>query len=597
VWKKLKGWKEKNLSFAGRATLIKAVAQAIPTYIMSSFLIPKGLCDQMESQISNFWWGSNVDKRKIHWVNWKKTCKAKSKGGMGFKDLRAFNEALLAKQGWRLVTNPTSLVARILKAKCYPNCDFLKARQHHITSYSWQSIHKASWLLKKGCFWNIGNGASINIWTDRWIQPQFGSSICSKKPTDTPLQMVMELMDTENRGWKADIIHQTFYPHEARQICAIPITLSDQEDFLSWYGSRDGTYSVKSGYQAIMDWQNSHQAHSSSTHNQDNPNLKTLWNLHVPPKQLHLIWRILNNAIPVKEKLFKRGIRCVPLCSHCNNHVETIEHTFLECDWVKKVWFASPLTINFEHVKIKKFQDWMEYMIQNSKQEELQIISTILYGTWQARNNREFNGKQLPPTDMLQKAMQILHEFQANQGNKAMSNPMDSVQIRNDTSWSLPPKEALKLNVDAHSMSDGRWGIGLLLRRDDGSCVGAVTRVRLGSECALLAEAMGLQEAVNLVQSWNLHNVIIEMDAQTIVNSAHKQNPNRTIWGRIVSLCAKKMKERNDVTLVWTRRQGNMAAHDLAKWAEHEPNREWIASYPTCISHHIQKDMISVINC
>jgi hypothetical protein len=33
VWKKLKGWKEKHLSFSGRSTLIKAVAQAIPTYI------------------------------------------------------------------------------------------------------------------------------------------------------------------------------------------------------------------------------------------------------------------------------------------------------------------------------------------------------------------------------------------------------------------------------------------------------------------------------------------------------------------------------------------------------------------------------------
>jgi hypothetical protein len=95
---------------------------------------------------------------------------------MGFRDLRAFNEALLAKQGWRGMTNPNSMVARVLKAKYYPHSDYLKAKQTHNPSFTWQSIQKVSWLLKKGYIWNIGDGKTINIWEDRWIHPNFGST-------------------------------------------------------------------------------------------------------------------------------------------------------------------------------------------------------------------------------------------------------------------------------------------------------------------------------------------------------------------------------------------------------------------------------------
>lgn len=55
--RKLARWKEKLLSKAGKDNLIKAVAQAIPTYSISCFKIPNSLCDEFTSLIRNFWWG------------------------------------------------------------------------------------------------------------------------------------------------------------------------------------------------------------------------------------------------------------------------------------------------------------------------------------------------------------------------------------------------------------------------------------------------------------------------------------------------------------------------------------------------------------
>lgn len=99
VGRKLAGWKEKLLSIGGKEILIKAVAQAVSTYTMSCFLIPKGLCEEIEEMIRNFWWGQRKEEKKIASVSWKKMCKAKSNGGMGFRNFQAFNLAMLMKQG------------------------------------------------------------------------------------------------------------------------------------------------------------------------------------------------------------------------------------------------------------------------------------------------------------------------------------------------------------------------------------------------------------------------------------------------------------------------------------------------------------------
>ena len=118
-------WTEKYSSSGAKETLIKSVAQAIPTSAMSVFKFSATLYEELMHMTRDFWWGDDEDRRRIHWLSWEKLTKRKSQGGMGFKDLKVFNQALLARQAWRLIAHPDSLCARVLKAKYYHGADLL----------------------------------------------------------------------------------------------------------------------------------------------------------------------------------------------------------------------------------------------------------------------------------------------------------------------------------------------------------------------------------------------------------------------------------------------------------------------------------------
>ena len=64
--------------------LIKVVAQAISTYAMSCFQLPKGQCEEMEEMMRRFWWAQHHQESKIAYVSWKKMCKSELRGGLGF---------------------------------------------------------------------------------------------------------------------------------------------------------------------------------------------------------------------------------------------------------------------------------------------------------------------------------------------------------------------------------------------------------------------------------------------------------------------------------------------------------------------------------
>ncbi|GKB55061.1 hypothetical protein Tco_0905814 [Tanacetum coccineum] len=93
----------------------------------------------------------------------------KEKGGLGFRDLEAFNTALLAKQGWRLLMNPGAFWVKVLKGIYFPNCGFLIAKMGSHPSWIWSSLLHGRDLLLQGVRWQVGDGRNISFWTQKWI--------------------------------------------------------------------------------------------------------------------------------------------------------------------------------------------------------------------------------------------------------------------------------------------------------------------------------------------------------------------------------------------------------------------------------------------
>ncbi|MCI33813.1 hypothetical protein A2U01_0055031, partial [Trifolium medium] len=120
-------------------------------------------------------------------------------------------------------------------------------------SYTWRSILQASWVLKKGCYWTVGNGATIDLWEDNWIHQKCNNSTWSQKPTNTDLHKVKDIMMENQNNWNISTIKQVFIPQEAQYISKIPILDRTKDDLITWDGSNDGHYTVKAGYHAIME--------------------------------------------------------------------------------------------------------------------------------------------------------------------------------------------------------------------------------------------------------------------------------------------------------------------------------------------------------
>jgi ribonuclease HI len=577
VWHKLKGWKEKLLSQAGREVLIKAVAQAIPAYSMSCFRLPIKLCKELEAMIRRFWWSNNSDQQKVNWVSWRKLCEPKNMGGMGFRDLQKFNEALLAKQVWRLMHDTSSLFYRVFKAKFFPNCSILEADPKIRGSYAWQSIMKSRELLIKGGVWRVGDGRRIKIWKNRWLLEDNHRTIITHGPQLLQDCTVDQLIIKPKMEWDTTLIDKLFLPYDAEAIKSIPLSERAPPDRFYWPGTSHGLYTVRSGYQALLH-NEKQQLPGSSTTDALQPIWKAVWSLRIPKKCQLFVWRASREALPTRVNLCKRHIPIDPKCENCRKCPEDVLHAVWSCPVLTPVWDKEPWIHSLRATPIMDFADLFSKVLDLGTYQNTEAFSIISWSLWQRRNKQRLHQEVEAIDQVSTRARAYLDEFVSSIEPLQPAEPTSTLVIK----WQPPSRHNFKINYDGAVFKEtNEAGIGVVVRNKAGHVMASLVQKVRYPQSVESIEAWAAKRAVQFVSEIGLKEAEFEGDSKTIVAALNDPHHCPTHYGLLIADAKSLANALDSYCFSHVKRQGNGLAHALARMAKHTDILEvWMEDVP-----------------
>lgn len=350
---------------------------------MNVFLLPPEITRNIEKCLTKFWWHSGQSNgSKLIWMSWDRLAKHKRAGGMGFRNFRDFNIAMLCKQLWRLATNSQSLVSRLYKAKYFAKTDVLHAELGHNPSFIWRSLMEAKQLFRDGVRWRVGNGTSIQILNQPWLLSTENPCFTSN-PDPFQGRTVDSLFCVDKREWDSEVISDVLNERDQECVLAIPLAVADQEDKLFWRLEESGIYSVKSAYNFLQkqkgDW----------NVDEDGIIWKILWNIKAPPKVLNLVWRALTGTLPTLSQLRLKNVQVQAMCPNCQLEDESIVHILVYCQYARQCW--SVLLPELQFVECSSFYSWLSFIFDTVEQGKFVDIVSLCWSLWRTRNDLVWN--------------------------------------------------------------------------------------------------------------------------------------------------------------------------------------------------------------
>ncbi|KAF7821130.1 reverse transcriptase [Senna tora] len=383
----------------------------------------------------------------------------------------------------------------------FPNVDILEARKGYTASWAWLSILDGRRVIEEGFSWRVGNGRKVDVWSNRWIPCLEG-----KKLEDVALD-------------------------------GFPLGLKDDvEDKRVWGWSRNGVYSVKTGYvfskvqfALVLD---EGPSCSSLTPKEV---WKWVWSLGISPKVKVFLWRACGSALPTREALFSRKCSSSPLCQICGLMPETIEHCLLWCSWAREVWENAPFSLAIDNFVVKRFDLWIADLLRGvdgSVDSIMEVVAFICWEVWKYRCDFIFKGCAVDSYACYSRAVKSAFEcLEASEGASrsfASASPIDGFVV---PEWWVPPIPGeVKVNVDGAFLKDN-WeaGIGIIFKNMDGGVrSGFYGKVSAGS--SFMCKAIALRKALEMACNFHGLSFCFETDCEDLFNMVSGRRRDGGVW-------------------------------------------------------------------
>ncbi|XP_018488051.2 uncharacterized protein LOC108858662 [Raphanus sativus] len=530
-------WSNRFLSRAGKLTMLKAVLTAIPTYSMSCFQLPVSLCKRIQSTLTQFWWNSTSGKKKMCWVAWQKLTKPKAAGGLGLRDIQMFNQALLAKVAWRILTSPGCLLVRVLRGKYCHKKSFLDVQVPSVCSYGWRSILHGRDLLKDNLGKAIENGQDTRVWKDPWISLEK-----QVKPFGPVREANMDLrvsdLLTDDLKWNTKRV-ESILPEFSKQIHCIKPSRKGAEDIHIWLPLNSGVYSTKSGYNSVAELPQTAQLvpTPASGPEIDFSWIKDVWSQKTSPKLRLFLWSVIQGALPIGSELQRRGMVSAALCPRCKEE-ETTLHIFLQCPFAKEVWSHIPLKHSVHPADISEFRS----LLVNHRSSiclpptgiRVPILPWVCWQLWNARNRLIFEDKACNPRDTATKILSSALEWdqaQVSMPSRHRSNAPPVLQPPNRDDTQTQSQIASCFVDAAWDAACSRTGLACVIVQNPTQDHISESQIVDSVSSPLMAEAIALRRGLERALEERIPSIRVLSDCQTLIRAIVNKNQIKEIYG------------------------------------------------------------------